>query len=108
MDDFESYKKSILSRDDWKCQYYGCDKPACQLAHRIGQGKANRKKWGNAIIDHPFNVVSVCEIPAHNDYFNIGMRPISRQKIVQLIEEWDSGEALVVPVRDIEEVLKCK
>lgn len=45
-----------------------------QGAHRIADTKANRRKWGSFIIDHPLNVAMVCSLTC-NDACNIGYRP---------------------------------
>ena len=31
-----------------------------QAAHRIGNTKANREKWGSFVIDHPMNIAYTC------------------------------------------------
>lgn len=52
-----------------------CRKPLTestwQGAHRIANTKANRKKWGDWIIDHPLNIAIVCSLTC-NHYCNIG------------------------------------
>ena len=53
-----------------------CGKPLSnwQGAHRIANTKANRKKWGDVIIDHPLNIAIVCSLKC-NDKCNIGNKP---------------------------------
>ena len=34
--------------------------PSTQIAHRIGQGKLNVKRYGKAVIHHEYNLVPVC------------------------------------------------
>lgn len=50
------------------------DYSTAQGAHRIADTKANRRKWGSFIIDHPLNVAMVCSLKC-NDACNIGYRP---------------------------------
>lgn len=45
-----------------------------QYAHKIADTKANRRKWGSFIIDHPMNGVYVCSLKC-NDACNIGFNP---------------------------------
>ena len=80
----EESKKAILARDGYMCQYPSCRKGAVYLAHRIANTLANIQKYGDAIVNNPINLVSVCIIPAHNDYFNIGNDP---GKCSELLEE---------------------
>ena len=42
-----------------------------QGAHRIANTQANRKKWGDFIIDHPLNIAIVCSLKC-NQVCNIG------------------------------------
>lgn len=74
MKDLRDIKIQIFSRDNWHCQYPGCDNPATCLAHRIAQSKANIRKYGKEIIHHPMNMISVCTDLRHNSYFNIGFK----------------------------------
>ena len=68
--------------DDYVCQ--SCGHFACQIAHRIAKTKTNYNVYGNEIIDHNFNLVSVCSLKC-NDSFNIGNKPGTSQKLVNLI-----------------------
>lgn len=45
-----------------------------QLAHQIADTKANKKKWGKAVIDDPLNRLPVCGLKC-NDKCNIGNNP---------------------------------
>lgn len=83
---YRDKKLYILNRDNWKCQYPGCSNPACHLAHRIAQTKANIKKYGKSIIHHELNLVAVCENLEHNSYFNIGFNPVETEKLVEKIK----------------------
>ena len=82
----EEQKRRIIALAGGWCMYPGCMKPAIFLAHRIAQTKANIKKYGKAVIHHERNLVPVCEIPAHNDYFNIGNRPLDVSCLVEAIK----------------------
>lgn len=55
-------------------------------AHRIAQSKVNRKKYGNEIIDHPYNIVWACVNNDCNDSFNIGNKPEKIKQLIWLIE----------------------
>lgn len=79
-------KIKIAERDNFCCQkcgkylgFNGC------LADRISQSKMNRKKFGNHIIDHPFNKVYTCITNECNDSFNIGMNPMKSERLRKFI-----------------------
>ncbi len=55
-----------------------------QGAHRIANTKANRKKWGDFIIDHPENIAIVCSLKC-NHVCNIGYNPGECLRLVQKI-----------------------
>jgi hypothetical protein len=40
--------------------------PSTQLAHRIGQGKHNLKRYGRAVIHHHLNMVPVCGLKCNS------------------------------------------
>jgi len=80
-------KLRILDRDLYTCQYPECNNKAISLAHRIAQTKVNIKKYGKEIIHHDLNMVSVCEIQSHNDYFNCAF---NESKVTDLINEINS------------------
>ena len=44
-----------------------------QLAHKIGQGAANVKRYSKEVIHHPLNMASVCSLRC-NDAMNIGQK----------------------------------
>ena len=56
--DISVRKLEVLDRDHWACQM--CGNPATQLAHRIPQTRANIRKYGERVIHHPLNLMSVC------------------------------------------------
>ena len=60
-----------------------------QLAHRIGKGKVNRRKYGNKIIDHFLNMAITCSDKNGrcNDSVNIAGNPGKVQKLLNKIEE---------------------
>jgi len=84
--EFAEQKLAKLRVDGYKCTYPNCQKKALFLAHGIAQTKTNKKKFGVAIVNHPFNLFSVCENPNHNDYFNIGNHAGKTKRIIELIE----------------------
>lgn len=46
-----------------------------QAAHRIGNTKTNRAKYGSLVIDHPLNVGYTCSLEC-NGKLDISMRPV--------------------------------
>jgi hypothetical protein len=55
-----------------------------QYAHRIADTKANRRKWGDWIIDHTLNGEYVCSLKC-NDALNCGNNPAKCYELVQRI-----------------------
>lgn len=66
-----------------KC--FVCGMPANQRAHIIGNTKANRKRYGDEVIDSPLNVLPACNL-VHNGYIDIGKSPVLGKTISYLIE----------------------
>jgi hypothetical protein len=64
---------------------------ATQIAHRIADTKANRKKYGR-LIDHNFNLVPVSNLEV-NSSFNIGMNDIKSLILILLIK--NRGNAII-------------
>jgi hypothetical protein len=68
---------AIYARDHGRCQC-GCKEPvafdAFEMAHRIANTKANRRRWGDAVIDSPLN--RCVALREHNSRLNIGGRPM--------------------------------
>ena len=60
-----------------------------QHAHRIANTKANRKKYGKAIIDHIDNWASVCSLRC-NSAMNIGNNPVKCDKLIAKIRKEDT------------------
>lgn len=96
--EIEDNKRKILDRDHWHCQYPECGLAGTQLAHRISKGKYNKIgaqnyieiKYGRKfskkdIIHHEFNMITVCNIPSHNDHFNIGNDPVASEELLDRI-----------------------
>jgi hypothetical protein len=80
-------KIRILNRDFYTCQYPGCNNKAIYLAHKICSSKDNLKKYGKEIIHNDKNLVSVCEIQSHNDWFNISF---NEGKVKDILNEINS------------------
>lgn len=71
-------RMKIYYRDRAMCQ--ACGKPVTihefQVAHRIADTKANRKKYGGMVIDHPLNKAATH--PGRcNDAMNCGFNPVA-------------------------------
>ena len=79
----------VFTRDGFVCQR--CGDPAVYLAHRIAQTKSNIKKYGEAVIHHEDNLVSVCFDPVCNDSFNIGGKPVEAGMLSEKILEKING-----------------
>lgn len=94
-------KDDILSRDGYKCCYPACNERAIFLAHRIAQTKGNIKKYGEDRIHHRYNLVSVCENPNHNDYFNIGNKPVKVFNLIYAINNLKFSSS-----KDVDEYLE--
>ena len=76
----------IAERDNFTCQYCGkyIGLTGC-LADRISQSKVNRRKYGNCIIDNPFNKIYTCIDNKCNDSFNVGFNHGKSAKLLSLI-----------------------
>jgi len=61
-----------------------------EIAHRIANTVANRKHWGDAIIDHPLNKATT-HAGKCNDKMNCGFNPAKCQAIVDAIKECMNG-----------------
>lgn len=77
---------AIYNRDGGRCQC-GCNErvpfDAFELAHRIANTKANRRRWGNAVVDHPLN--KAVALREHNSRLNIGGNPAACAELVARI-----------------------
>lgn len=78
----------IYNRDKGRCQ--ACGNPVgwndFQLAHRIASTMANRKRWGDCVIDHPLNRAVTCSLRC-NGRMNIGMNPVKSAELAAKINE---------------------
>ena len=99
----QEYLEIIFDRDDWVCQYPGCNKRATEVGHFISQykgGRAYMKREFNYLFDiqlskdevdylinHPLNGASVCNHKPHNDHFAVSIagHPIEARKIVEAL-----------------------
>ena len=66
-----------------------------QGAHRIGNTKANRAKYGDMVIDHPFNVGYTCSLKC-NGALDITKNPAA---CIQLCKRIYNREALKYEVK---------
>ena len=57
-----------------------------QGAHRIGNTKANRAKYGDMVIDHPFNIGYTCSLKC-NGVLDISRNPAECIKLCKRIYE---------------------
>ena len=42
-------RKAVLARDDWRCQYCGCDKPGLTVDHVIPRSRGGESIWENIV-----------------------------------------------------------
>lgn len=70
--------------DNGICQV--CGLPRITLTHRICKSDVNIKKYGWYVIYHNFNLTIACNGEC-NDSFNIGIKDIKCNKLVELINE---------------------
>ena len=61
-----------------------CGAPANQRAHIIGNTKANRKRYGDKVVDSPLNLLPACGL-IHNGYIDIGKSPVLGKTIAFFI-----------------------
>jgi len=81
-------KIKVAERDQYICQtcFQRAD-PGC-IAHLIADTKANRKIYGNHIIDHPLNKKWTHISNKCNDAWNIGNNPGKCKKLIcKILEE---------------------
>ena len=92
--DAEELRQKIFERDGWKCRICGKSiykNGVPQLAHRIGQGIQQRKKYGNEIIYHPLNMWSVCSLEC-NAKADITRNTIEREFLIDsILADTDKG-----------------
>lgn len=85
--DAEETRQAIFERDGYMCRVCGLSiyrKGTPQLGHRIGQGKMWRKKYGDAVIYHPLNMWSVCDLEC-NAKADISRNTEEREKLLDEI-----------------------
>lgn len=80
---------AIHTRDLGICR--SCGRPvgvnSFQVAHRIANTVANRKRYGAEIIDHPLNKATT-HAGRCNDAMNCGFNPEKCREIVEAIREF--------------------
>lgn len=71
------------------------DSSTMQLAHKVADTKANRKRWGKANIDHDWNKAMVCSEMlggvSCNDAQNMAGRPVSADRLMAAIQRERTG-----------------
>jgi Fe2+ or Zn2+ uptake regulation protein len=86
---FEQHEERlrIYARDHGICQACGepVDIESFQIAHRIANTVANRRHYGNDIIDHPMNKATT-HAGRCNDAMNCGQKPYECSQIVDAIK----------------------
>jgi hypothetical protein len=61
------------------------------MAHRIANTKANRRRWGDAVIDDPRN--RCVALREHNSRLNIGSRPVACAALAaEILQSTSSSE----------------
>ena len=87
--DMQEQRQEIFRRDEYTCQtcgesIYRFGNP--QLAHKIGQGVANVKRYGKEVIHHSENMASVCSLRC-NDAMNIGQKTKQADALAEKIKQ---------------------
>lgn len=85
-DELRSY---IFARDGYRCRscrhsIYRDGFP--QIAHRIADTKANAKRYGQGVIDHPLNLASTCSLYC-NGRMNIGFKSREADELAEKIKK---------------------
>jgi 5-methylcytosine-specific restriction endonuclease McrA len=80
--EIEQKRQRIFQRDNYICLV--CGEPARQIAHGISNSKMNLKKYGDEIVNHDFNLFSVCSL-ACNSKMNIDNKPNDILAIIERI-----------------------
>lgn len=87
---FAKYEQRIevYTRDYGRCQSCGELVPfdAFETAHRIADTKANRKRWGAAVVDHTMNLATTHRGRC-NDAQNIGYNPVQSATLAHFINQ---------------------
>lgn len=69
-----------------------CGKPLSegqpQGAHLISNTQANRRKYGELVMDHPLNIAMVCSLPCNHDC-DIGQNPGECLRLAKRIIEYE-------------------
>ena len=87
--DMQEQRQEIFRRDEYTCQacgesIYRFGNP--QIAHKIGQGAANVKRYSKEVIHHPLNMESVCSLRC-NDAMNIGQKTKEADALAEKIKQ---------------------
>jgi hypothetical protein len=78
----------IYSRDHGRCQSCGELVPydCFEVAHRIADTKANRKRWGDTVVDHIMNKATTHSGKC-NSAQNCGYNPVQSAALAHLITQ---------------------
>lgn len=81
-------RSEIYTRDYGRCQSCGELVPFgdFEVAHRIADTKANRKRWGATVVDHIMNKATTHR-GACNSAQNIGYNPVQSTALAHLIDQ---------------------
>jgi hypothetical protein len=90
--DIAEKRLAIFEKAGWTCEV--CDKPLQsgqpQLAHRISQSVVNRRKYGDEVIHHAFNLAPVCSLKC-NSAVLIDHKTEAREALIdQILDSIDS------------------
>ena len=81
-------REFIFARDCWICQ--SCGRPAregqAQLAHVISKSRFNLVKYGDEVINHPFNLKTACSLECNSRLAN-GQDLVEEMRLVSAIRE---------------------
>lgn len=85
-DELRSY---IFTRDAYRCR--SCRLSVLrfgfpQIAHRIANTKANAKRYGQEVIDHPLNLAATCSLSC-NAKMNIGFKTREADELAEKIKK---------------------
>jgi len=82
-------REDIFERDDWTCQccgaYVGLPGKQAQIAHKIPNTIAMRRKYGSDVVNDEENVMLVCSLDCNNRV-QIGNNPVLCEAVVEMVK----------------------